>query len=43
MEIFGKVFKKRIEMKQTGHIGSSASDAKELKDPESNNQNRCAE
>ena len=31
MEIFGKVFKKRIEMKQTGHIGSSASDAKELK------------
>ena len=30
-QIFGNVFEKRFEVKQTGHIGFSASDAKELK------------
>ena len=30
-QIFGKVLEKRFEVKQTGHIGFSASDAKELK------------
>ena len=31
LQIFGKVLEKRFEVKQTGHIGFSASDAKELK------------
>ena len=31
LQIFGKVLEKRIEVKQTGHIGFSACDAKELK------------
>ena len=31
LQIFGKVLEKRYEVKQTGHIGFSASDAKELK------------
>ena len=31
LQIFGKVHEKRFEVKQTGHIGFSASDAKELK------------
>ena len=30
-QIFGKVLEKRFEVKQTGHIGFSASDAKEFK------------
>ena len=31
LQIFGKVLEKRFEVKQTWHIGFSASDAKELK------------
>ena len=31
LKIFGKVLEKRFEVNQTGHIGFSASDAKELK------------
>ena len=31
LQIFGKVLEERFEVKQTGHIGFSASDAKELK------------
>ena len=31
LQIFGKVLEKRFEVKQTGHIGFSASDTKELK------------
>ena len=31
LQIFGKVLEKRFEVKQTGHIGFSASDAKALK------------
>ena len=31
MQIFGKVLEGRFEVKQAGHIGFSASDAKELK------------
>ena len=31
MQIFGKVLEKRFEVKQTGHIGFNASDAKEFK------------
>ena len=31
LQIFGKVLEKRFEVKQTGHIGFSASGAKELK------------
>ena len=30
LQIFGKVFEKRLDVKQTRHIGFSASDAKEL-------------
>ena len=43
LQTFGKVLEERFGVKQTGHIGFSACDAKELNDPESNNQNRCAE
>ena len=31
LQTFGKVIEKRFEVEQTGHIGFSASDAKELK------------
>ena len=31
LQTFGKVLEKRFEVKQTGHIGLGASDAKELK------------
>ena len=31
LQTFGKVLEKRFEVKQTGHIGFSASDAQELK------------
>ena len=31
LQIFGKVLEERFEVKQTGHTGFSASDAKELK------------
>ena len=31
LQTFGKVLEKRIEVKQTGHIGFGANDEKELK------------
>ena len=31
LQIFGKVLKKRFEVKQTGHIGFGVNDEKELK------------
>ena len=31
LQTFGKILEKRFELKQTGHIGLSASNAKELK------------
>ena len=31
LQTFGQVLEKRFEVKQTGHIGFSASDAKELR------------
>ena len=40
LQIFGKVLEKRFEVRQTGHIGFSASGAKELKILD---RNRCAE
>ena len=43
LQIFGKVFEKRFEVKQTGHIGFSAIDAKELKILNRTIKHRCAE
>ena len=40
---FGKVLEKRFEVKQTGHIGFSAIDAKELKILNRTIKHRCAE
>ena len=31
LQTFGEILEKRFEVKQTGHVGFSASDAKELK------------
>ena len=42
-KLLEKVLEKRYEVKQTGHIGFYASDAKELKILNRTIKNRCAE